>query len=79
MREPPKPPRLPSPALTLDGYERQPQGHGLQSALARVERCACGGEIVATRMTDDDITDAVASHNRTRQHRAWSVWWHEQG
>ncbi len=44
---------------------------GLVNPTARVEPCACGGEIVATHLDDLSLRSAVAIHRTTFEHRTW--------
>ena len=41
----------------------------------RVERCLCGGYIVVYELTDSNIMQAVAGHNRTVGHKVWARTW----
>lgn len=65
-----------------DGYEhRAPKdigppepkpSLGLVNPPTHVSRCACGGEVIATRMTDDELAAAVWAHQTTLGHQAWA-------
>lgn len=62
----------------FDGYENrapkpepEPRPRGLVNPPVYVSACACGGEVVVTRMDDDNLALAVWSHQQTLGHLAW--------
>jgi len=76
--------------VKFDAYERRPDAPpkrprrthvrlGLMNPTATIKLCACGGEIVANRWLEDDITNAVHTHRMTEQHQAWLRVWHGEG
>lgn len=38
-----------------------------------IDRCACGGELVAVRDTPDELRNAVAFHQATPEHGRWRL------
>lgn len=54
-------PRMPTPA----------RGVGVVNPPTYVSACACGGEVVVTRMDDDNLAAAVWAHASTLGHQAW--------
>ena len=56
---------------------RGPHDAGLMNATSYIKPCACGGEIVAIRLDEDDLTAAVWAHRQTIQHQAWIRRWRD--
>lgn len=44
---------------------------GLPVETGTTRSCACGLPIVAVTLSDDDVTLAVSSHQKMREHVAW--------
>lgn len=57
-----------------DAYEHRPAERvGLTNPVAYIRPCACGGQVIAMRLAEDEIIRAISEHSMSPLHQAWRV------